>query len=383
MHVAPATLYLVPYFRFSAEEVLWKPRDTEGQRRSNVREVANWLGLPVPSAARDDDIREPDAGPAFASRVLEKNFVARRTTVVPHSLGVRPAALTLRRFDPTTEQERTVVVAADLTPKEAQARGAGEPDPKGRRALLRSVLQIVYFPFWVVPIREKGAQRVAVVDAVAGSIVRDDVDPTEVEALAAGKRRRARTVGFRPLVCPNCGWDLPFRPDDVLYHCSSCSRGWLSRGDQLVPSSFFVAGGAEAHCYLPVWRLSLEGHSPVYAPAFRCRRLKSLYDLGARLTRREPILESSDEIPAKLMGCALDELDARVFARFLSVAVAEEAARGATRPDLPSSLDRASAELVWLPFASDGYALREGITGSPVPFRLLDVPLPAPGGSRG
>lgn len=374
-HVSPATLYLVPYYRFTAEEIFWETRETEDQRRRNVREVADWLGVSVPGAVRGDDIRDPDDGPTFSSRVLEKNFVARKTSVVPHSLGVRPTALTLRRFDHPDEEEGTVVVAADLTPKEAQERGAGEPDSDGRRELLRSVLQIVYFPFWMVPTRANGTDRVVVVDAVAGSITQD-VEPAEVEALSTGVRRRARTVGFRPLVCPNCGWDLPFRPDDVLFQCSSCARGWLSRADRLEAVSFRVVEGEGAPLHLPVWRLDVEGASPVYAPAFRCRRLKALYDLGARLTRRVPAAEASEEAPSDLVGCALDELDARAFGRFISAAVAEESSRGADRPDLPESLDRAATELLWLPFTSDGYALRETSTGSPVPFRLLDVPQP-------
>lgn len=371
--VQPARLHLVPYYRFTAEEIRWERGDAERDRRRNVSEVAGMLGVPVPGKDRWEAPVDPDEGLQFSSRVLEQNFVARETPLVPPSLGVRPSALQLRLFDHPEEEEEALVVAPDLTPRDAELRAVGDSGEEAAlRELLRVVLQVVYFPFWMVPTHEAGVERVAIVDAVASSIVRDDADPAEVDALSAGKRRRTRTVGFRPLVCPNCGWDLPFRADDLLFQCTSCERAWLTRGDRLERVSFSVADhAASASRYLPVWRLG-GGEGPcVYAPAFRCRRLKAVFDLGARLTRRAVRHVAADSIPQGLLGCALDELDARALGRFIASGINEEASRGAARVPLPDSLTTVPAELIWLPFESDGYALRDLETGSPVPVRLL------------
>lgn len=374
-HVAPGRLHLVPYYRFTAEEIRWESADSERQRRRNVAEVAGMLGVAVPGTARLEDRIDPDEGADFSSRVIERNFVARKTAAVPHSLGVRPAALQLRLFDRPEDDDRVVVVAADLTPREAQERAVSVADSDTHsRELLRAVLQIVYFPFWMVPTSGDGGDEVTVVDAVASAIVNEGVEPAAVEALAMGRRRKARTVGFRPLACPNCGWDLPFRPDDLLFQCSSCERGWLARGDRLEPIAFSVGhGSGDIACHLPVWKLGGGDAPAVYAPAFRCRRLKALYDLGARLTRKATTVVRAADVPTELVGCALDELDARALSRFIAAGIAEEASRGAVRPDFPENLDALSAELLWLPFTSDGYALREPMTGAPVPTRLLDL----------
>lgn len=376
-HTATGTLHRVPYYRLTAEEIVWQRTDDEKRRRRNVREVAALLGVPPPGARSWDEapVLEDDE-PSFQSRVLERNFVARSTSVVPHSLGVRPTALPLRLFDPRRAAEVGVVVAPDSTPRGARARALGDgTNTSATRALLRVVLQIVYFPFWMVSVSARGRERVAVVDAVAGRVTRDDVPPGEVAALSRGRLRRARTLGFRPLVCPNCGWDLPFRPDDVLFQCAACERAWLARGDRLDPTPFWVgASSAEPARHLPVWRLGGDGAGPViYAPAFRCRRAKSLFDLGARLTRRGTRLDASDRVPSRLVGCALDELDARSLARFLVTVIGDEAIGGAERPALPTSVETLEASLVWVPFTSDGYALVEPTTGAPIPRRLLDV----------
>ncbi|MDG2305817.1 MAG: hypothetical protein P8R42_14470 [Candidatus Binatia bacterium] len=374
-HVGGGTLYLVPYYRLTAEEIAWQRGDSERSRRQNVRDMSAFLGVPVPGSkeAMDVALEGDDASPRFTSRVLERNFVARETSVVPHSLGVRPAALGLRLFDRETTGE-AVVVSADLTPRSARERAVGDGGGDVRsRELLRVVLQMVYFPFWMVPINVGSTEAVAVVDGVSGKILCDDAEPDLVTALGTGARRRTRTLGFRALVCPNCGWDLPLRPDDILFQCSSCERGWLARGDRLDPISFGVANGeGDVACHLPVWRVGgLEG-AAIFAPAFRCRRVKALFDLGARLTRQASTIPRADDIPSGLVGCALDEEDARALARFIAVGIADEAVRGAARPALAESVEGLPIELLWLPFSTDGYALRELMTGAPIPQRLLD-----------
>lgn len=355
-HVAPGILHMVPYYRVTAEEIRWQNGDEEGPP-------------------------EEDEGLRFTSRVIEKNFVARETGVLPPSLGVRAQALELRLFDREALPPDVVVVSPDLTPRLARARALDDTADVHARALLRVVLQIVYFPFWMSTVSGDGAPRVAVVDAVAGALICGDVEPESVDRLARGVPRRSRSVGFRPLACPNCGWDLPLRKDDVLFQCSSCERGWLARADRLDPVSFSVTAttGPPPDRHLPVWQLSGgHGEAPIFAPAFRCRRLKALLHVGARLTRAGLSLERAEHIPRDLVGCALDEEDARAFARFVAAGIAFEAAAGASRPDLPAHVESLSAELLWLPFRSDGYALREPVTGTPVPSRLLDLDLADP-----
>jgi len=270
-----------------------------------------------------------------------------------------------------------VVVSGDLTPAAARVHAFGEHPGRAREsALLRVVLQIVYFPFWMVRVSGGGAARVGWWPRSPGGLVREDVALGDVEALAAGPTRGGPTLGLRPLICPNCGWSLPLRPDDLVFHCSSCERAWLARGEHLDPIRFSVvaAAGPGARCHLPVWRFAVPSAAAIFAPAFRCRRPRALLDLGMRLTRRQVTIERAQNVRSDLIGCALDAEDARGFADFVAAGLAGEEARGAGCAVLPSSVDSLPADLLWMPFVSDGYALRELATGTPVPLRLLDIP---------
>jgi len=368
-----ATLYRIPYYRVTAEELLWRVDDPERERRRNVAEVAAWLGRETPKWAEADalDVGSPKSGRlAFKSRFLQRSFLARPTPLVPPSLGVRSEVVRLVLFDRAADPEGTVVVAPDPGV-------AAEPPPPGpdvrARQLVRVVRQLLWFPFWMVPIESPDGTSIAVVDAVAGRIVRPDGEAESLRVLEHAQVQAA-TIGFRPLVCPNCGWDLPLRPDDAVFVCRTCARAWLVDGDRLERVPFRVASAAaDTVRYLPVWKLGGEGTRATFAPAFRCRGLRPLVELGGRLNAQGAAFPSNfaggDELAANggptapaLLGCALDVADARALARFVC-----EGTESATAPG-----DAPSAELLWLPFSHDGYSLREPRTGATIPRRLLE-----------
>jgi hypothetical protein len=290
---------------------------------------------------------------------------------VPPSLGVRTEVVRLVLFDRAADPEGTVVVAPD--PGVAAEPPLPGPDVRSRE-LVRIVRQILWFPFWMVPIESPGETTIAVVDAVASRIVRPDGEAESLRALEHAPMHAA-TIGFRPLVCPNCAWDLPLRPDDAVFVCRICARAWLVDGDRLERVPFRVAtAAADTVRYLPVWKLGGEGTRKTFAPAFRCRGLRPLVELGERLNAQGAAfpedLAGEDELAAHggptgaraLLGCALDVADARALSRFVC-----EGTGSATAPD-----DASSAELLWLPFSHDGYSLREPRTGAAIPRRLLE-----------
>jgi DNA-directed RNA polymerase subunit RPC12/RpoP len=405
-------LVFVPYYRLTADELFW--------RRERVRRVDRACD---PQASLDESTRllrslgggapilDGEYEIDLASRTIERSFLAcdDLAALASWSLGVRTGVLRLELFEREALEGDGVVVEPTLAPEAALAR-ALQTQHGGdtiARDVLRVVLSLIWFPLWVVP-NEPG--KIAVVDGVTGSLIARDVDGAALDALIARRdaaRGSEHVVGFRPLCCPNCGWDLPLRAIDVVFHCTSCERSWELRGDELdlIPSDVVAPLAADASAtlpLLPVWEVRGAAHgaasqavraaaaSPsssaprvvlperLFAPAFPWRRVDHLCDLGARLARGAPAHPEIEPVKnMALAGCTLDREDALVLARMVALALLLDdgnvrfaAARGGALPEV--AVDGATTRLVWLPFAGDAYSVRDPFTGYALPRRAVE-----------
>ncbi len=337
---------------------------------------------------------------ALANRTIERNFLAcdlgRARQLVARRPSGRAAPAALQRAH---LEQQGVVLRPTLAADAALAR-ALEPIADLdviHREVLRSVLALVYFPLWIVATGTTAAPRVTVVDGVSGAIVARDADPAPLAALAGAGEPAERVLGFRPLCCPNCGWDLPVRALDVVFHCASCERTWELVGEDLESISSDVVGcdgGALVGCdgavpYLPVWQVDGSVTADrrcaalpqrLFAPAFRWRALKNLCDLGARLARRAPRPEAAPSNAVPLVGCALDRQDALTMARLVALRMLIDDAgvrRGVgLAKGVPSlAIEAPQTRLLWLPFAGDAYSVRDPFTGYALPRRAVAAAL--------
>jgi hypothetical protein len=329
-------LWFVPYCRVTAVE------------------IAIELALPPPTAQNQspNSIDLPlEASPrkrVFRDRHLEKNFLALdQSTLAPYSIGVRAAVLKLELFRRAAMEELGTIVAPTLD--RVKALEIGTRSLARSRIVQREVLAVrlslVYFPFWTVEIDRGG--RVAVVDGVTGALAERDVEPPFKDE-GTSPAGEPETVGFRPLLCPNCGWDLPLRPDDCVFCCQSCRRAWEIEATNFRDVRTHVAVVAPPRSRnverrsLPFWRLG----AARLVPAFRFRRLKSLVDLASSYGERPPTIELDQGERPELVGAYFDQDDAVKIASFVGDRDSE-----------------APEELVWIPYASDGYSLVDPFFG--------------------
>jgi hypothetical protein len=243
-----------------------------------------------------------------------------------------------------------------------------------------AVLSVVHFPFWFVEIlRRPRLRSFTVVDAVSQAVVDRDVDGAILERLGKPASGDPSVIGFRPLVCPNCGWDLPVTPEHVIFYCGSCARAWRIAGNELVEicHGFVTApasGKREGAEHLPFWslRASLGDEDPqsFLAPAFRYRRARSLVELTASLSRVASSLAKESSRPPRAHGGFFDEADAAALAL---LAHAGASPRSFTRAERyrHESIRVESAELVWLPFVAEAYSLRDAFCGMALSRALL------------
>jgi DNA-directed RNA polymerase subunit RPC12/RpoP len=371
-------LHFLPYYRFRAIELRWQRSDPGPPSVEYYPETREQYAPAISIARVLEDLAPDPEEVELGERHVEKNFLAIDSPLSElYSLGLRTTTLRLSLFGRSELESLGTVVAPDLTVEEATERGESVVDEHrvAYRELLARLLSLVYFPFWVVPVERPGQRTATIVDAVSRAVVVRGASFEGLSSLRTGAGE-PQTVGFRPLVCPECGWSLPLRPEDFVFYCSTCFRAWKIVGDSLAPvERGFAAprdGGAGARKHLPFWelhgRIGDEQTRRYLVPGFRLRRLKILADFATRLARERAPRDEAPVPPSEAHGAFFDERDAAALASF---ALAAEAGERFDEVDAPPALVVEAARLVWFPFRSEPYSYRETASGLAFPKNLL------------
>jgi predicted RNA-binding Zn-ribbon protein involved in translation (DUF1610 family) len=324
-----------------------------------------------------------DSTVQFLDRYVEKSFpAADLPDLGVASLGVRAQALRVSLFqrDALSGLGTIVSVQTDEAAALRQGLAARGFEHVVYRQVLGRILSVIYFPFWVIELAQGADRWLTVVDAVAESVVQPRAPVALYDALGAKPGGDLRTVGLRPLVCPNCGWALPAEADDVIFFCPSCGRAWQIHGVDLTEMPHEIARistpseRASDLVYLPFWRLDPAAgapEGPACVPGFRCRRLKILNDLATRFGAKPPVYQTETGERPLARGCFYDAEDAVLLARFAAAGRRRtpEAVRAAAA-DEPSF--GGGARLVWIPFKREGRALLDPFSGLALQEALLD-----------
>ena len=372
-------LYFLPYYRLTGHDFLWEWVSSLGEARD-----------PLQGSSEESRFREWERQRSFSSadgeiqfrdRYIEKNFAACDLQGAGvYSLGVRPSVLRLRLFHKETLEADGRIVAATISPEVALIQGLKtELSNVLYRQVLNRMLSVIYFPFWVVEGERRGSQCLTIVDGVASTVATLDAVPALYTALQRPLAVNPQVIGFRPLLCPNCGWDLPVKPDNVIFCCSSCNRAWQIAGQELFEVPYQIAEKPRGDLqdpvqYLPFWVLrtntSKLGVQRFFIPAFRYRRLKFLGDIAMKLLRQQPAYAVTHDATPNLHGCCYDQEDAMRLAQFISAgsrAQNPQELRAMQNEQIPIS----TATLTWFPFQDQGYSLVEPLTQTSIPRQLL------------
>jgi hypothetical protein len=372
-------LYFLPYYRLTGHDLRWLAAAGD---TSAFRALPAPLQRAIQEHPGSRQVLNGHAKPQFRDRYVEKNFLASHLPGSGlHSLGVRPAVLRLELFHRAGLEAQGTIVPVDMTPQDALRQGmkSAARNTLVARQVLGCTLSVIYFPYWMVEIERQGETMLTIVDAVSGKVMCREAPCSLYTQLHRQSAMAPPVVGLRPLVCPNCGWDLPCRADDMIFFCTSCSRAWSLSGSELRAIAYQVATIASvpnpgAVTYLPFW--ALQPDTPAQAPgndlipAFRYRRLKILVDLARRLSTCPLHYGISSEPPPDLHGCFYDHDDAVRLARFIYKEFTASTNRHHGQP-LPDQLDFARATLTWVPFTQTRRELADPWTAYHLPRHLL------------
>jgi hypothetical protein len=190
------------------------------------------------------------------------------------------------------------------------------------------------------------------------------------------------SVELSLLKCLRCGAFVPAQEDEIAWMCAQCGQGLQLAEKGLAPLAVNWAaarpGLAQAR-WLPFWvfagtvkftrRESYSGSRPpeklwngpvrFYIPAFSAA-LKQMQDLGADLTRRQPLLKAGPAQGA-LSGCTLLVDDARHAVEFVVLTI--EAAQSDKLKAVDFALKLEAPELWLLPFAGEAQAASLALAG--------------------
>lgn len=360
-------LYFVPYYHFVGHVLRWD--NGEPSPPLTLTEDIGYADL-----LRPPKIRQV----TFTDRYVDRNFIAGDLQdACPFSLGVRPAVMRLELFRQAHLLAQGNLGPLSMPPKDAVRQGAKAIDNLSilYRQILALDLSVIYFPYWLVEVESNGQRSLTTVDAVAGTVTRLATDAGLLRTLGRQPPGNHAVIGFRALVCPNCGWDLPLRAHDIIFFCDACDRAWEIYGQTLraVPYQFAdLCNGRPdtAFTHLPFWILtqqtSKERGTRYFLPAFRYRRLKLLVDLAHRITGKQPTYSVRAGAKPDAHGCYYDRHDALKFAGFIYVGMRT---RKMHRLDLQrhEKLSFTSLTLTWIPFLKRGNYLVDPFTNFHLP----------------
>ena len=314
-------------------------------------------------------------------RYVEKNFLGCNLRGLGiYSLGIRPEVLRLELFRRETLKSLGKVVNPSLSIDDAERIGMKTAANSSllNRLVIGKVLSIIYFPFWLVEMKCKEESLLTVIDAVSQSVIKTDAPRSIYEILNDEFHDEPKVIGFRPLTCPNCGWDFPVRPDDNIFFCSTCSKAWRICGSELSEVRYRMAEVQWSSRngqmkYLPFWvfQKTLKGGQPFsfFIPVFRYRRLRFLLDIAVSISRCQPSYAIAEAGGVDLLGCYYDEEDALLLAQFTQSVLESGRIEDLRTNDPNASLT--DATLTWFPFQVQGEYLLAPFGGTSIPKNLL------------
>lgn len=234
---------------------------------------------------------------------------------------------------------------------------------------------VLFFPLYLVEIREGSQIRLLLLDAIGGSLIRQ-IGHEEMEKLLDNLGLvKSRSPGetrlkLASLICPECAGDLDSEPMAQIRFCGSCGRCWETFRGRLQERECLWAGARlqvkdASIVFLPFWRWE-SAHGIMHIPAFEVRSPRLLYNLSARYYHVD--------FPAEPIP-----YDSRLRMRSLSVGLphdgagemADVVADTGTRESFKRKGTRQS--LVLVPFRRRGPDLVEPFQGLAVPVSSLKV----------
>jgi hypothetical protein len=202
-------------------------------------------------------------GPSFSSSIsstingidisytyLDTNFLSFDSKLFPFSLGLRPQAMKLK-FVGSNENEGIFLTSSsktrDILMKNRQKIiGSGHQE-----VLVGETDSVIYTPVYFA----NGRVYDAVLKKPLDLLQKEDGEGEQNLASAPAEKWH---VEFIPMLCPDCGADLPGEKDASIAFCSNCNSAWNLSNKNFTKVNYFTwQEKRDDVFYLPFWQMKV------------------------------------------------------------------------------------------------------------------------------
>ena len=324
------------------------------------------------------------------------------------SLGMRAEVMKMCPYNKEKMGSSALVIKEDVPLEKASEMALQTPYPGGssdreKIELLKTELigerySLVYFPFYCFSLTQEKRELLLLVDALSHKVVKGRLSIEELKDESRGEEVPWKPLHFIPFKCPNCGWDLPYRPKARIHLCRTCGRAWEELEEAFQEVSYGVVFPGEGNdagnfSYLPFWRLTVAIETPsrqynnlkdfyelfplprvmdqealrkrpihFFIPAFRIRNAAAVDRFAVQMARNQPEFQVSEteefrDVRAADVWLPIDE--ALEMAHLLLFSMIPKRAKKIRKEVENAQLRLNGRRLLWLPFVEKGIFMRE------------------------
>jgi ribosomal protein L37AE/L43A len=327
------------------------------------------------------------------------------------SLGLRAEALKMWPYSRESMGKDSLILEENVSLKEAVTMARKTPYPGGsadrekiellHTRLIGARYSLLYFPFFFFFIKRGEREILLLVDGLSHKVIKGELAPGEVEKQEQRKTVPYSPLGFIPFTCPNCGWDLPYRPKARVHLCRTCGRAWQEAEGRFQEVFYRVClpkkeKRMESFAFLPFWTLIVHIVTPgreyrnlkdfyelfplprvmdqqllekrqirFLIPAFRIRNAAAVDRFATQMARTQPEFEEAETETFRGIEAAdvwLPRGEAMEMANILLYSMIPKRAKKIRKTVKEATLRLAEGTLFWLPFREKGIFLREAVT---------------------
>jgi uncharacterized CHY-type Zn-finger protein len=229
------TIYFIPYWRIKGLSYTIQEKDMDKGHPGTLF-----------SYSISSNIKEMN----ISNKYFDVNFLSLDSQLLPHSLGLRPQAMKLK-FVGSNEKEgkflRSSNTSRETVIKDYQARTGGTH----KEIFIGETASVIYSPVYCSNGR--------IYDAVLKIPLDLQTKDLELEQSLISAPDEKWHVDFLPLLCPNCGADLPGEKDALVLFCDNCHSAWNPSNKDFTKVEFSAwQEKGDDITYLPFWQLKVK-----------------------------------------------------------------------------------------------------------------------------
>jgi len=229
------TIYFIPYWRIKGLSYTIEEKDMNKEHHDSLF-----------SYSISSNIKEMN----ISNKYFDVNFLSLDSKLLPHSLGLRPQAMKLK-FVGSNEKEgkflRSSNTSRETVIKDYQVHTGGTH----KEIFIGETASIIYSPVY--------CSNGHIYDAVLKKPLDLQTKDLEVEQSLISTPDEKWHVEFLPLLCPNCGADMPGEKDALVLFCDNCHSAWNPSNKNFTKVKFSAwQEQGDDITYLPFWQLKVK-----------------------------------------------------------------------------------------------------------------------------